>query len=121
MQGREIISFSERAREKFDLVLVLAVMHHLIISSGIPCHELIGAVAECTKEYVAMEYISPVDVMVKNLMNIYDYPLECYPVEDNFVEILGNYFDVFDRQVLVDGERTAYLLSKKRPLPIGVL
>lgn len=53
----ECPSFLERAEGKFDLVLMLAVVHHLIVSERVPLADILALVARLTRCWLLIEYV----------------------------------------------------------------
>lgn len=66
-RNREASSFLERAREHFDAVLMLAVVHHLLVADGIPLDEILEVSAELTCDLLLIEFVPPDDPMFRQL------------------------------------------------------
>jgi len=66
-RNRESSSFLERSREHFDAVLMLAVVHHLMVTDGIPLAEILEASAELTRDLLLIEFVPPDDPMFRQL------------------------------------------------------
>ena len=64
-RGRERTSLLERSRP--DLILCLAMIHHLVLSANIPVSEALGLLASLGKELV-IEFPTREDPMVKKLL-----------------------------------------------------
>jgi 2-polyprenyl-3-methyl-5-hydroxy-6-metoxy-1,4-benzoquinol methylase len=67
-RNEECPSFLERARGKFDLVLMLAVLHHLLVSEQIPLPAILELAAELTSEFLIVEFVAPADSMFHSLV-----------------------------------------------------
>jgi SAM-dependent methyltransferase len=63
----ETQSFLQRARERFDLVLMLAVVHHLRTTSGIPLPSILDTAATITTKHLLIEHVPPTDPMFRQL------------------------------------------------------
>jgi hypothetical protein len=63
-------SISQRIVGKVDCVLVLAILHHWLVSSSIPLPEILLQLAQWTKRYVIVEYISPEDPKFKLICRV---------------------------------------------------
>jgi 2-polyprenyl-3-methyl-5-hydroxy-6-metoxy-1,4-benzoquinol methylase len=57
----EIPSFLERARGQFQLVMALAVLHHLLVTERVPLPAIIKLLADTRAEYLAIEWVSTED------------------------------------------------------------
>jgi SAM-dependent methyltransferase len=60
-RNRERPSFLDRARGRFDAVLMLAVLHHLLVTDRVPLEEIIELLAELSRDLVVVEYVGPAD------------------------------------------------------------
>src|SRR5205814_3890270 len=65
--NQECPSFLDRARGAFDAVLMLAVLHHMLVSERIPLDEIIDLAAELTTDSVIIEFIGTDDAMFRRL------------------------------------------------------
>jgi len=66
-RNSECPSFLDRARGGFDAVLMLAVIHHLLVSERIPLAEIVDLAAELTTDLLIVEFIAPRDSMFVRL------------------------------------------------------
>jgi SAM-dependent methyltransferase len=66
-RNRECRSFLDRATGGFDAVLMLAVIHHLLVTKRIPLEEIIAQAAELTTGTLVIEYVGPKDPMFQGL------------------------------------------------------
>ena len=108
-RGRERRSFDERAQPQ--LILCLAIIHHIVISANIPLDEFL----EWLKSFnasVVLEWVGPDDDMVKmllrNRVNQYAELTEC-----NFQAAVAKRFSIEDSVALKGGVRKLLYL---RPL-----
>lgn len=62
-RNRELDSLLGRAAGSFDLVLMLAVVHHLRVTEGVPLAEQFDAVATITRRHLLVEYVPVKDPM----------------------------------------------------------
>ena len=65
--NREWPSFLDRARGAFDVVLMLAVIHHMLVTERVPLSEVIDLAAELTADSLIVEFVSPDDTMFRRL------------------------------------------------------
>ena len=54
-------SFLERARGRFDTVLALAVIHHMLVTERVPLEEFIAFLADLQPRHLVLEWVSPRD------------------------------------------------------------
>jgi len=59
--NQETLSFVERSKKQFDLVLALAVIHHLLVSDEIPLEEIANLMSSITQKDLIVEYVDPSD------------------------------------------------------------
>jgi SAM-dependent methyltransferase len=63
----EFPSFLDRARGKFDCVLMLALIHHLLINERVPPEKIFELVAELTTNVAIVEYIDRTDLQFQRI------------------------------------------------------
>lgn len=66
-RNKECPAFLDRARGAFDGILMLAVIHHLLVSERIPLSDILDLAAELTTDLLIIEFISPDDSMFKRI------------------------------------------------------
>jgi SAM-dependent methyltransferase len=111
-RNRESSSFLERARGHFDAVLMLAVVHHLLVTDGIPLAEILEASAELTRDLLLIEFVPPDDPMFQRLA--YGREELHASLDQKLFETacLKHYFIV--RSLQIEGSnRRLYLLRKR--------
>ena len=67
-RNRECPSFLERARGNFDAVLMLAVIHHMLVTERVPLNDILKLAAELTKDLLVVEFVSPEDAMFQRIV-----------------------------------------------------
>ncbi|MFQ5584489.1 MAG: SAM-dependent methyltransferase, partial [Calditrichia bacterium] len=100
-----------RDRGKPNLVLCLALIHHIVLSANIPLKSFVQWLASLGGA-VIIEYITKDDPMVKVLLqnkkdNFSDYS------QDNFESNLTSFFDLKTSQSLESGTRIIYFATPK--------
>lgn len=68
-RNQECPSFLERAKDKFDLVMLLAVAHHILVTERIPLEDLLGLADEISRDYVLIEFVAPEDPMFRRIVH----------------------------------------------------
>jgi SAM-dependent methyltransferase len=67
-RNQEYASFLDRAKGSFDLVMMLAVVHHMLVTERIPLEEILALAEELTREYVLIEFVAPEDPMFQRIV-----------------------------------------------------
>jgi SAM-dependent methyltransferase len=106
--NEECASFLERATKSFDLVLMLAIVHHLIVTERIPLEQVLAMVARITNDAAVVEFISTKDPMFKKLVRGRDHLYEGF-TEDAFEEACKARFKSVDREPISE-TRSLYVL-----------
>lgn len=63
----EFASFLDRAAGKFDCVLMLALVHHLLVSERVPLERICELLAKLTNDTAVIEYIDPADHQLERI------------------------------------------------------
>ena len=61
-------SFLARCEGRFDMVMMLAVVHHMMVSERVPLAEIVALAAQLTTDHAIIEYVGPQDPMFKQLL-----------------------------------------------------
>jgi hypothetical protein len=67
-RNQECAPFLDRARGRFDLVLMLAVIHHMLVTERVPLPDILDLAAELTTDLAVIEFIAPNDSMFQRLV-----------------------------------------------------
>jgi SAM-dependent methyltransferase len=108
-RGLERKGLPERGRP--DLILCLALLHHLVIGAGIPLAEVIEWLAGLTDSLV-IEFVTREDPMVQALLRHKDDHYADYSLPF-FERCLAERFEVTRREVLGSGTRVLYFAKLK--------
>jgi len=111
-RNEECSSFLQRARGSFDAVLMLAVIHHMLVTERIPLNEILRLASELTKSSLIVEFIAPTDAMFKVLTRGRDELHKDLSVE-NFERSASQFFEVVRSSRLGESDRWIYFLRKK--------
>jgi hypothetical protein len=93
-------------RAKPDLVLCLALIHHVVISANVPLDEFIGWLAELSGQLV-IEYVSRRDDKVRTLLRNKEDKYSDYSRE-RLEQALQRHFAIRRQQTLESGNRFLY-------------
>jgi SAM-dependent methyltransferase len=109
-ENEESLSFLERAEGRFDVVLLLGVLHHLQLSDQIPIERIAALSARLTRQVIVAEWISTGDPMFRALLRGRDAHYG-WLNEQVFLAAFRRWFRTVERQVLPNG-RVLYLFEK---------
>jgi SAM-dependent methyltransferase len=66
-RNAERASFLDRATERFDIVVALSVLHHLIAGAGVPLEHALDLLASLTRDRLVLEFVPPSDAHFRRL------------------------------------------------------
>ena len=66
--NREQASFGARAEGRFEVALMLAVVHHLTVTDGVPLPDVFDLIASLVTKGIIVEYVPPEDPMFQKLI-----------------------------------------------------
>jgi hypothetical protein len=99
-----------QSRSKPDLVLCLALIHHVVITANIPLAEFVDWLAGLTSKLV-IEYVSRRDDKVKTLLRNKEDKYQDYSCE-NLEANLKRHFEIRRQEDLNNGDRTLFYCEK---------
>ena len=100
---------SFRQRAKCDVVLALAIVHHLAISGNVPLDKIARFLASLGK-WLVIEFVPKSDSQVVRLLETRDDIFLDY-TKDGFETAFRQYFSFVERQQVSGSLRTLYLLK----------
>lgn len=106
-------SFLDRARNSFDAVLMLALVHHLLVTERIPLSQILSLAAELTTDILIVEFVGPDDPMFRTLLQGRGHLFERFSNEA-FRTACLEHFHIIRSRRLAQTDRWIYLLRKKR-------
>jgi len=106
----ESLTLLERARDRFDCVMMLGILHHLLLADQIPMADVAGLLASLTRRSSIVEWVPKTDVRYIDLCRGRD-ELYGHLDEDLFVREFTRYFAVSAREKLANG-RVLFLFEK---------
>ena len=110
-RNQERSSFLDRIG-RVDCIFALAIVHHLLVTKGIPLPEIANLFYNLTSEYLLVELIGPSDSMFSSLTRgrSIDYSGLSLNIQE---EIFTKYFSILESYNLQGMVRTLYLMRKK--------
>jgi SAM-dependent methyltransferase len=116
-RNQECASFLDRAVDdgggNFDLVMMLAVAHHILVTERIPLEDLLGLADQLSREYVLIEFVAPADPMFQRIVRGRD-ELYAHFSTSWFEAAAQSRFELV-RSTRIDGlHRWLYLFRRRR-------
>ncbi len=112
-RNQECASFLDRARGHFDMVMMLAVLHHILVTERIPIDEVLTLASEISREYLLIEFVAPDDPMFERIVRgrekLYSHMTKAW-----FEAAAAERFDVVRTQRIDGLNRWLYLLRRRR-------
>jgi 2-polyprenyl-3-methyl-5-hydroxy-6-metoxy-1,4-benzoquinol methylase len=109
-QNAESIALLPRLEGQFDLVLMLAVIHHLLLMEQIPLPAILDLCHRLTRRHLVIEWVPVADPMYQSLMRGRDSLYDSLSEADLLAACAGR-FEVRNRQALDNG-RVLFLFEK---------
>lgn len=110
-RNREQLSLLDRLAGQFDLVLMLAVIHHLILREQVPLQRIAELCAILTRRWLLVEWVPPSDPMYQEWLRGRD-DLYGHLSEADLLQAMKPFFGVIRRQALNNG-RVLLLLERR--------
>lgn len=110
-RNAEYSSLLARASGSFDFVLMLAVVHHLRVTGGIPIAELLDMASTLTRDFLLVEFVPRADPMFRQIARGREF---LYPdcERDAFHSCISSKFQVQVVEQLANG-RALYLARRR--------
>ncbi|MGA7156111.1 MAG: class I SAM-dependent methyltransferase [Acidobacteriaceae bacterium] len=109
-ENRETSTLLHRLEAQSEMVLMLAVIHHLILMEQIPISAILNLAYKLSSQYLVLEWVPPSDPMFQSLMRGRD-DLYGSLTEDDLLKACENRFHTLRRQPLENG-RVLFLFAK---------
>ncbi len=104
--------FLDRARNRFDTVMMLAATHHLVLSSGIPTAEIFRLLHELGARTLLIERVGSADPMARSISRNREHLLPSLDAA-SFEQALSPWFLLERKADLPGMERSLYFLTVK--------
>ena len=109
-ENAESLALLPRLEGQFDLVLMLAVIHHLILMEQIPIPAILALCHRLTRRHLVIEWVPVEDPMFQSLMRGRD-SLYAALTEADLLAACAGRFTTLNRQPLENG-RILFLFEK---------
>ena len=103
-------SFMERGEA--SLTLVLAFIHHLVISNNLS-FEMVASFLSKITEYLIIEFVPREDSQVELLLKTRNDIFSFYNI-DSFKENFSKYFKIIKEEKIENSKRTLFLMEAKK-------
>jgi SAM-dependent methyltransferase len=107
---REQLSFLDRAAGRFQMVFMLAVIHHLLLSEQVPLTHILKLCSELTTRWMILEWVPVTDPMFQQLLRGRG-DLYGHLSQDELLKAAAPYFRV-ERTLALSNGRGLYLFEK---------
>jgi SAM-dependent methyltransferase len=108
----ECPSFLDRATGAFDGVLMLALIHHLLVTERIPLEEILRLAYDVTNSLLVIELVEPQDEMFRRLTRGREHLHAALDVK-MFEQACTPYFEIVRSLALPGTQRRMYCLKRK--------
>ena len=110
--NREVESFMVRASGKFDCIMALGLVHHLLVSERASLPMILEFFLSLDARFLVLEWIEPQDRRFTEIAGINEQLYADISIV-SFEQIFSEKYDIEKKQQLVAGNRVLYLLKKK--------
>src|SRR4029077_449642 len=100
------------ATGRFDGVLMLALVHHLLVTERIPLEEIMRLAYELTNQLLVIEFIEPQDAMFRRLTRGRE-SLHASLNAAAFEKVCLRFFEIVRSSALPGTQRRMYCLKRK--------
>jgi hypothetical protein len=111
--GAEHIGLVKRLEDCADLVMMLALIHHLSIAAAIPLEEVARFAATCTRRWLVVEWLEPSDPQVLKLCTQRRREADQFSVSRQRQAFVDAGFVLLREASLTPGQRILALLEKR--------
>jgi len=110
-RNAEEVSFLDRAAGSFDVVMMLALVHHLVVTERAPLDEIVSLASQLTRDALLIEWVDPQDEMFVTLARGRDH---LYAGVDRaaFEQACASSFEIV-RSIPTRPHRTLYFMRKR--------
>lgn len=111
-ENRESASFLSRCAGRFDAVMMLAVLHHLLLRDQIPMDRIAALCSRLTMQCLILEWVPPADAKFQELLRGRD-AIYAHITEAAFRNAFAEHFITIDELTLANGRILLHLRKKQ--------
>jgi len=115
-RNQECMSFLDRADGAFDMVFMLALMHHIVVTERIPLEDLLALAAEISREYLLIEFVAPQDPMFQRIVRGRE-ALYSQLTQERFEDAAKPHWELVRSRQITGLHRWLYLYRRRRAEP----
>jgi predicted nicotinamide N-methyase len=112
-RNQECMSFLDRSNGGFDMVLMLALMHHIVVTERIPLEDLLALAAEISREYLLIEFVAPQDPMFQRIVRGRE-ALYSHLTQERFEDAAKPHWELVRSRQITGLHRWLYLYRRRR-------
>lgn len=116
--NRESASFLTRCEGRFDTVMMLAVLHHLLLQSQIPLDHIAALCSSLTTRNLVIEWVPPEDSMFRQLLRGRE-AIYTHITESAFRAAFAPYFTTLRELTLPNGRVLFHFLKRPAGIDVG--
>lgn len=109
----ECESFLSRCERRFDCMVMLGIIHHLLVTERIPLESILDLAADLTIDSLIIEYIGPEDPMFRRLLRGREHLHEGLN-QESFERAFLRRFRLMEKASIGDSGRVIYLLRRRQ-------
>lgn len=109
------LSLATRLRGRFDMVLALALLHHLLVIERLPLERFLSMLAQWTTRWVLLEWVPPTDPQFQRLAGA-NLDLYSKLTLATFENLVQTRFDIIESTRLSEEGRILFLLKLNQPI-----
>jgi SAM-dependent methyltransferase len=110
-RNSEVPSFLDRAEGRFELVMMLAVLHHMMVQDRIPLRDILKLASDLTTNALIIEFVPPTDPLFRKIARGRDH-LHTEFTKTAFETAASEFFKIARSENLPETERIVYFLRK---------
>ncbi|MDO6677544.1 class I SAM-dependent methyltransferase [Shewanella sp. 4_MG-2023] len=99
------------SRGKFEVVIALALIHHLAISNNVPLKKIVHLLSQMVTGWLIIEFVPKTDSQVEHMLATREDIFTDYH-EQGFEQVLTGYFTIKNKDKVPNSDRTLYCLQK---------
>lgn len=110
--NQEVDSFMTRAAGKFDCIMALGLVHHLLVSERASLPMILEFFLSLSPRFLILEWIEPQDRRFAEIAGINEELYASMSI-DGFERVFCEKYTIEKKQTFLSGNRTLYFLEKK--------